>query len=158
MSSQRWERRRAASLPSWAVRLLVASAILFGFALWARSAEPLGENASLALATPPAWQRLVLVAPPAPARALSPLDRLWLRAEKARARGDVQTALMGLRTIADEHFEDARTPKAVFMIAALTPTPMERCMALAMVVGLAPASAIATDARQSLPSACAGLF
>ncbi len=145
-------------MPGW-LALAILGALL-GFGIWARSAEPPYAGAELARADFPAWNQEILlplrIAPPvAPA---SPLDKLWARTEKARARGDVQVALIGLRTIADDHFEDARTPKAVYMLAAITPVPMERCMALAMTVAMAPASDIASDARQRLPDACAGLF
>ncbi len=98
-------------------------------------------------------ERKVVAAAPEPLESL--LDKLWFKTEQARLRGDTEMALVALRTIAQEYPEDARTPKAAFMLAALTPAAEERCLALAMVVGLAPSSSLATDARQRLPSACA---
>ena len=157
MSTQRWERQRAPRTPAWLMRVIVAAIIVFGFGYWARSAEPPGASTGLvAQAAPPTFQRQILL-PPRPLVA-SPLDKLWSRTEKARVRGDVPTALIGLRTMAEDHPLDPRAPKAAFMLAALTPGAQERCLALAMVVGLAPTSAIATHARQRLPGACSGLF
>lgn len=157
LSSQRWDRRRSPRAPSRLLGVIVILAIVFGLRYLAMSAEPASSDATLSFAVAPVWQREVWRAPrPVVVAQPSQLDRLWSRTEKARARGDVQAALRGLRTIAEDHPEDARTPKAAFMLATLTNGVEERCLAFAMVVGLAPASDLASDARQRLPLACAG--
>lgn len=162
MSSQRWDRRRPRT-PTWLVGVIVVAAIVLGVRYLAISAEP-ASPALASLTHRSNWQRQVLRSPPpqpvrialAPIKrkAESPVDRLWSRTNAARARGDTQGVLTGLRTIAEDHPEDSRTPTAAFMLASIAPAAEERCLALAMVVGLSPASEIGVNARERLPSAC----
>ena len=81
-------------LPGWLAFAVLG--LLLGFGIWARSAEPL-LGSELALGGVPAWRRVVLVPPRVRPPVASPLDRLWAKTEKARANGDVQAALIGLR-------------------------------------------------------------